>query len=70
MRTYILYVHDDRYSAPTLDIVTVRDDLRATEIAAKRLASSTHYRVVEMWDENEQLVCRIDRSDLAQADDR
>ena len=54
---------------PTLDTVIVRDDARATEIAAKRLASSPHYRAVEMW-EDERLVCRIDRSDLAPANDR
>ena len=63
MKTYILYVHDDRYSVPTLDTVTVGDDARATEIAARRLASSPHYRAAEVWDD-ERLVCRIGRGDL------
>jgi hypothetical protein len=60
MKTYFLYVHDDRYSVPTLDTVIVRNDQRASEIAAKRLASSDHYRGVEIW-EDERLVCRFDR---------
>ena len=59
----MLYVHDDRYSVPNLDTVTVRDDERAIEIATHRLSSSPHYRLVEMWDD-ERLVCRIGRDDV------
>lgn len=69
MRTYILYVHDDRYSVPTLDTVIVRNDARAIEIADKRLASSAHYWTVEVW-EDERLVYRINRPDLAPANDQ
>jgi len=61
VNTYMLYVHDDRYTVPTLDTVIVRDDDRAIEIAAQRLSSSPHYRAVEMWDDD-RLVCQIDRS--------
>ena len=59
----MMYVHDDRYSVPNLDTVTVRDDERAIEIATQRLSASPHYRIVEMWDD-ERLVCRIGRDDL------
>lgn len=60
MKTYFLYMHDDRYSVPSLDAVIVRNDQRASEIAAKRLTSSDHYLGVEVW-EDERLVCRFDR---------
>ncbi|HEX4183847.1 MAG TPA: hypothetical protein VHY34_11380 [Caulobacteraceae bacterium] len=60
MRIYLLYVHDDRYSVPTLDTIIVRDDERAREIAVARLVGSPHYRCVEVWDES-RLVCGIDR---------
>lgn len=63
MKTYLLYVNDDRYSVPTLDTLIVRGDDRAIEIAAQRLASSPRYRSVEVW-EDERLVCRIGRVDL------
>lgn len=63
LKTYMLYVHDDRYSVPNLDTVTVRDDERAIEIATQRLSSSPHYRLVEMW-EDDRLVCRIGRDDV------
>jgi len=61
VRTYFLYVHDDRYSAPTLDTVIVRDDARAIEIANLRLESSPHYRAVEVWEED-RVVFRRERS--------
>ena len=69
VRTYILYVHDDRYSVPTLDTVIVRNDARAIEIADKRLASSAHYGAVEVW-EDERLVYRTNRPDLSPANDQ
>ena len=61
METYILYVHDRRYSAPTMDILTVASDERACELAGRRLASSPHYTRVEVWQED-RLVCSLDPS--------
>ena len=63
VKTYLLYMHDDRCSVPTLDAIVVRDDDRAIEIATQRLSSSAHHRVAEMW-EDDRLVCRISREDL------
>jgi hypothetical protein len=63
LNVYILYVHDDRYSVPTLDTVSVRDDARAIELAVKRLAASPHYQAVELWD-GDRLVCRFDHDNL------
>lgn len=60
MKTYVLYIHDDRYSVPTLDSITVADDERAKEVAAERLASSPHYRAAELW-EDDRLVEKLAR---------
>ena len=63
VETYMLYMHDDRYSVPMLDAVIVRDDDHAIEIAAQRLYSSPHHRIAELW-QDDRLVCRISREDL------
>ncbi len=63
VKTYMLFMHDDRYSAPMLDLLIVRDDARAIQIAAERLCASLHHRIAEMWEED-RLVCRIGRQDL------
>jgi hypothetical protein len=59
MKTYVLYVHDDRYTVPTMDTVTVSGDERARELAGQRLASSPHYHAVELW-EGDRLVERLE----------
>ena len=52
MKTYTLYIHDDRYSVPSLDAVIVRDDDRARAIGRNRLAFSPHYHLVEVWEDD------------------
>jgi hypothetical protein len=52
VKTYLLYVNDDRYSVPNLDSVVVRDDASATAAAKVKLASSPHYGGVEVWDDD------------------
>ena len=61
MKTYVLYVHDDRYSVPTLDTITVDGDERARQLAAERLAASPRYFMVELWEED-RLVEKLERS--------
>ena len=61
MKTYVLYLHDDRYSVPTLDAITVDGDERAMELAGERLASSSHYYAAELWEED-RLVQRLEKS--------
>jgi hypothetical protein len=61
LNTYTLYIHDDRYSVPSLDAVTVRDDERAREVARKRLAASPQYRLIEVW-EDDRFVDKFERS--------
>ncbi|HEX4179198.1 MAG TPA: hypothetical protein VHY32_00255 [Caulobacteraceae bacterium] len=63
MKTYFLYLRDDRYTVPTLDMINARDDDRAITAAVGRLAYSPHYQSVEVW-EDDRLVARLDRSDI------
>ncbi|MBA3812146.1 MAG: hypothetical protein H0X27_11005 [Caulobacteraceae bacterium] len=65
MKTYVLYIHDRRYSVPHLDSVTVQGDGRAGEIAAQRLASSQAYFAAEVW-EDDRLVCRLEKGGSSQ----
>lgn len=58
VKTYLLYIHDDRYTVPTMDSVTVSGDERALQLARERLASSPHYYAVEVW-EDDRLVGRV-----------
>ena len=60
MKTYTLYIHDDRYSVPSLDAVTVRNDERACEVAQNRLAASAHYRLIEVW-EDDRFIDKFER---------
>jgi hypothetical protein len=54
-------MHDTRYSAPNLDMVTASDDARARELASARLASSPHHLMVEVFEED-RLVCVVRRA--------
>ena len=55
MTTYTLYVHDGRYAVPTLMTIDSRDDESARAIARRHLESSTHYRSVEIWEDERQV---------------
>lgn len=61
MKTYTLYVHDGRYTVPTLLTIDARDDDSACAHARQHLRNSEHYKTVEVWDD-ERLVARIDES--------
>lgn len=58
VKIYSLYIDDDRYSAPTLDVITAEDDKRAELLAHDRLASSNHYLAVAVW-EDERFVVEL-----------
>ena len=60
MKTYTLYIHDDRYSVPSLDAMTVRDDARALEVGQNRLAASPHYHLIEVW-EDDRFIGKFER---------
>jgi len=60
MRTFSFYIHDKRYSVPTLQIVTVRDEERARELAQQRLYEGEHYLAVEVVEGQDELF-RLER---------
>ena len=60
MKTYVLYVYDRRSTVPSLDVITVRGDARARQIASQRLASGIDHFAAEVW-EDDRLVCRLDK---------
>ncbi len=58
---YTLLIHDDRYTAPSLYLLTVSDDEDASALAHARLNESPRHRGVELWD-GDRLVLRLDPS--------
>ena len=62
MVLYTVYMHDARYSAPNLDLVTAADDARARELASQRLDASPHHLMVEVFEED-RLVCVVRREE-------
>lgn len=61
VKTYILYIHDGRYAAPTLLTIDARDDESALDDAKRHLGGSPHYRTIEVFDD-ERLVGAIPTS--------
>ncbi len=59
MRTYWFLIEDDRYSVPTLQFVTARDEGAARRIAHTRLADSPHHKRVEVL-EDDRFLFRLD----------
>ena len=60
---YFLYIHDDRYATPTMEVVTAPDIAAARVTAKQRLDASTHHQAVEIWFE-EKLLSRIESRSL------
>jgi hypothetical protein len=60
LKTYIVYVQDGRYVAPTLLTIDARDDESALRQAEAHLKASPHYRAVEVW-EDDRLVAKVER---------
>lgn len=58
MNTYTIYIHDRRYSVPTLVAADFASDDLARAFAAERLASSKHYTAIEVWIDDTQ-VCDL-----------
>jgi hypothetical protein len=53
-------ITDDRFNAPTLAFVSVRDAERALELARKRLGATPHYTAIEVR-EGGVLLARVER---------
>ena len=48
MRTFTLYLRDDRYAVPTLAFVHADDEGAALVLALKRLGESPHHTAIEV----------------------
>jgi hypothetical protein len=48
MFDFEIYVDDDRYSVPTLYLITAANEARARALAAKALHDSKHHQGVEL----------------------
>jgi hypothetical protein len=64
VKTYMVYVHDRRYSVPTLLLVNLANDQRAQAFARERLASSNFHTGVEIWD-GDDMICNVAAPALA-----
>jgi hypothetical protein len=55
---YVLYIHDDRYTVPTVDSLSASSDEVAAYLMENRLGSSPHYFAAELW-LDERLIARL-----------
>jgi hypothetical protein len=60
LNVYVLYIHDDRYTVPTVDSLNASDDECAKQLLRRRLQTSPHYFAVALW-HDERLVERIEK---------
>jgi hypothetical protein len=67
MRTFTLYVHDDRYSTPNLMFTSVSDADHAREAAMRELNRSEHHLAVDVREADDWLF-RVRRSAQVAAD--
>lgn len=58
VRTFSFYIHDVRYSAPTLKLVQASDEEEARRRAQAWLDESTHHQAIEVF-EDDQPVLRL-----------
>ncbi|HYE47573.1 MAG TPA: hypothetical protein VEA44_17540 [Caulobacter sp.] len=55
MRTFSFYIHDRRYSVPTLQIVDAPDEDHARELAQKRLDETMAHLAIEVVEDDQRL---------------
>lgn len=55
MTAFEVFVHDDRYSVPTLQLISADDDFEAREAAKALLRASPHHLGVELWRGGDQI---------------
>jgi len=60
---YVLYIHDDRYSVPTIDSFAAPNDEEAKRAMGHRLGSSPHYFAIELW-QDDRIVAKLSRGAL------
>jgi len=55
LRTFTIFIRDERYSVPTVWFVTVATEERAVEIAKAQLVESRHHLAVELCEDDKPL---------------
>jgi hypothetical protein len=56
LSAFEIFVHDDRYSVPTLHLIPAAYESAARRMAEVLLLSSAHHQGVELWRHGEQLL--------------
>jgi hypothetical protein len=69
MHTFTFHLEGDNDALPALEWVTVRDQARAIELAAKRLKDWPMLRAIEVHD-GEKIVSRLERASPTQSGQR
>ena len=64
MRTFVFFIHDTRYSVPTLNFVTAPDEATARALAQQRLDETDHYLAIDVVDGTTELF-RLSRDGCA-----
>lgn len=64
MRIFVFFIHDRRYSVPTLNFVTAPDEATARALAGQRLAETDHHLAIDVVDGAVELF-RLCRDELA-----
>lgn len=60
MRTFVFFIHDRRYSVPTLHIVAAPDEAAARALATQRLDETPHHLAIDVLEGATELfrLCR------------
>ena len=64
---YAFYIHDDRYSVPTIDFFLAPSDDDAKRKMGDRLGSSPHYFAIELW-QGDRIVAKLCQSAVPDRD--
>ncbi len=52
MRTFSLYIHDSRYSVPTLQLITASDEEKVRQLAQARLDEAMEHLAIEVLEDD------------------
>lgn len=60
MRTFVFFIHDRRYSVPTLYFVSAPDEATARALARQRLDETPHHLAIDVLEGGTELfrLCR------------
>ncbi|MBI1406451.1 MAG: hypothetical protein GC145_10030 [Caulobacter sp.] len=55
MRIFSFYIHDSRYSVPTLQIVSAEDEVQVRTLAQSRLDEAMAHLAIEVMEDDQPL---------------